>query len=316
MRVRTLTGIAALTAGVAAASHAAAQDGPPVPVALAWSAPLGCPSREQVLGEIEQAVGVAPAPKHVTAGVIVSQEGPSFVAVIELGDAATHLTRRVEAESCRAVADAIVLIVSLAVDPDAAPARIRPRADPSPPPRPPAGPRAEEPAPSWLLGGAFVVDASLLSTPTAGGELALGWSAPHMVAELAGVLLAPESVALPANPSQGARVWLAQVSARTCYEAVADRFTAGPCAGAAVAWLSAQGFGGAPDRPTDASAVLPVTAGGARATLRLGAGWAVRVTAEAVVPLERATVFVGGGGVVFRTPVASFRGALGAEVHF
>ena len=206
----------------------------------------------------------------------------------------------------------MALIVALAVDPDAAPPA--PEARPEPPRLARPGTRAQERP--WFAAAAILADVSLLSTPAAGAELAVGWGARHVDAEIDGAALAPEAVTLADNPTQGAHVSLVQVGARACYELDADRFAAGPCAGASVAWLVARGFGSPPDRPAEASAILPMSAWGARATMRFDPRWALRATAEAVVPLERASVVIAGGGAVARMPVASFRGALGAEMHF
>ena len=55
---------------------------------------------------------------------------------------------------------------------------------------------------------------------------------------------------------------------------------------------------------------------GGRAVFRLSARLVLRLVGEAIVPWERPTFVIGGGGQVFETSAASFRAAVGAEAHF
>jgi hypothetical protein len=308
-----------MLAGVAAPRLASASS-----VALDWVAPDGCPSSAEVSDAIDRSVRQSASAARVRARVVVTQEGGTFQASLDLGDPGSLQTRHIEADSCSALADAVALVVTLAADSDVAPsARETPRHD-VPPARPVSvreearrSPPATSPPPEWSATVSFVLDTATVPSKAGGLDFALGYRSSRASVEIDGVYLGPQSATLADRPSQGARIWLAGVGARACYAAMAGQVDLGPCAGAAVAWIVASGFGGPPDQPSDAIATMFVANLGARARLRVGQGLALRVTAEAVIPAQRPTFVIdGGGGDVFHVPAVSFRGSLGAEVRF
>jgi hypothetical protein len=306
-------------AGVATPRLAAASS-----VALDWVAPDGCPSSAAVSDAIDRSVRQNPSAARVRARVVVTQEGGTFQASLDLGDPGSLQTRHIEADSCSALADAVALVVTLAADSDVAPPPRETSRHDVPPARPVSvreEPRrtsaATAPPPDWSASASFVLDTAILPSVAAGGDIALGYGSSRASVEIDGAFLAPQSATLADRPSQGARMWLAGVGARACYAAIAGRVDLGPCAGAAVVWIVASGFGGPPDQPSDATATLFVANVGARARLRVAQRLALRLTAEAVIPAQRPTFVIdGGGGDVFHVPAVSFRGSLGAEVRF
>jgi hypothetical protein len=305
--------------GVAAPAEAAAS-----PVTLDWVAPDACPSGAAVSSAIDRSLGGGPAPAAVHARVVVSQEGGTFHAEIELGDPGHGNTRSIDAESCAALADAVALVVALAADSVAAPPpRETPRPDAASSSPPAASPAADShaltaPAPrdNWFAGASFLLDTAILPGTAAGANVALGYGPSRTTVEIDGAFLAPQDATLVDRPSQGARMWLAHAGARACYAAIAGQFELGPCAGAGVVWIVAHGFGGPPDQPSDATGTTAVGALGARAGLRAGRHLTLRLTADAVLPLSRPRFAIDGGGDVFRVPAASLRASLGAEVSF
>jgi hypothetical protein len=305
-------------AGVATPRSAAAS------VMLDWAAPDVCPSSAAVSDAIDRSVGESQSAARVHARVVVTQEGRAFQADIDLGDSGSGQTRHIEADSCSELADAVALVVALAADSDVpASPRETPRHD-APPERPaPAQdtrPRAlPAPGPSrddWSASASFALDTAILPTPAPGADIALGYGPSRATVEIDGTFLAPQSATLADRPSQGARMWLAQAGARACYAVVVAQVDVGPCAGGGVASIFANGFGGSPDLPKNAMAIISVGALGARARLLVGRRLVLRLTAEAVIPSSRPTFEIDGGGDVFHVPAASFRAALGAEVRF
>jgi hypothetical protein len=296
-------------AGVVAPGIAAASS-----VALDWVAPDACPSSAAVSDAIDRSVREGPSAARLRARVVVTREGEAFRADIDLADSGSRQTRRIEADSCRALADAVALVVTLAADSDAEPRIAQPppaREEPRTPP--PTAP----PPPDWSASASFVLDTAILPAAAAGGDIALGYGSSRASVEIDGAFLAPQSATLAGRPSQGARMWLAGAGARACYAAIAGQVDVAPCAGAAVAWIVASGFGGPPDQPSDATATLLVATLGARARLRVAQRLALRLTAEAVIPSQHPTFVIDdGGGDVFHVPAVSFRGSLGAEVRF
>jgi hypothetical protein len=307
-------------ASVAAPRFAAASS-----VALDWVAPDGCPSSAAVSDAIDRSVRESPSAVRVRARVVVTQEGGAFLANIDLGAPGSLQTRRLEADSCSALADAVVLVVTLAADSDVAPPALETPLHDPPPARPVSVREAPRRTPSataappayWAASASFALDTAILPSAAPGGDVALGYGWSRASVEIDGAFLAPQSATLPARSSQGARMWLAGAGARACYDAMAAQIDVGPCAGASVVWIVASGFGGPPDQPSDATATVLVATLGARARLRVAQRLALRLTAEAVIPSQHPTfVIEDGGGEVFHVPTVSFRGSLGAEVRF
>jgi hypothetical protein len=300
---RPLSVVSLVVAGVAVTRVADASS-----VTLEWSAPEACPSSAAVSTAIDRSLGTNRSTAPVHARVLVSQEASTFHAEIDLGGPGALETRRIDAESCGALADAVALVLALAADSDAAPPREAP-----PPPRLASASTLPQ---DWFVGASFLLDSAILPSPAAGGDLAIGYGPSRTAVEIDGAFLAPQSATLADRASQGARMWLAQAGARVCYAAIAAQVDVGPCAGGAVAWIVAHGFGGPPDRPSDATATLAVGTLGARARLRVAQRLVFRLAGEAVVPTSRPTFAIDGGGDVFHVPAASFRASLGAEVSF
>jgi hypothetical protein len=108
---------------------------------------------------------------------------------------------------------------------------------------------------------------------------------------------------------------MTSVGARACFAALRTRFVEGsPCAGANVDFIDASGFGAQANY--GANAQWTTVAGGALVRAPLGSRFALRLRAEAFVPLTRPTFVVEGQGDVHRPPTLGAAASFGAEVLF
>ncbi len=90
---------------------------PPPSASLRWSAPLGCPSVDELRQGIERRLGrsLDDADVQVDAQIVVQEGGYRLVLQSEAGDVVER--RTLDADDCGALTDATALIVALAVDP-------------------------------------------------------------------------------------------------------------------------------------------------------------------------------------------------------
>jgi hypothetical protein len=286
--------------------------------ALEWSAPSGCPSREQMEERIARLVGEGKRARETVRAraLVVSDAAGTLRADLELSTSGQPSTRHVEGDSCAAVSDAIVLIIAVAIDPEAlaAPA---PAHEPTPPPPAAEAPRSAAPVPErhpFFASASARFDVASLPAPAFGGELAVGFNPRHVDVEVGAALLASARATLDARPNEGADIRLIDLGARGCYEVLDASFDIGPCAGLHARWMSAHGFGS--DTPADATAVFGVATLGALAKARLSARLTLRLSTEAGLPLSRPSFLIDTAGTVYQAPKAALRIALGAALHF
>ncbi len=115
-----LFAVAAFAAVTAVSTLASARE-------LEYSAPASCPSRDAVKERLDR----DPGGRDVS--ISVQQDGATYRGVVALGEGAERLSRTVEARSCAAVLDALLLVA--AID------------QPPPPPAPPPAAPAVEASP-------------------------------------------------------------------------------------------------------------------------------------------------------------------------
>lgn len=122
------------------------------PLSLAWTAPAGCPSREDVLTEARRLLGGSiESDTAIAAHADIALAAPSDYRLriaIDLGPG--ERAREVHAPTCAELGDAAALLLALAIDPAAvagAPAGSSLHADTAAPPPPPAP--APLPVPSF-----------------------------------------------------------------------------------------------------------------------------------------------------------------------
>ncbi|MEZ4447775.1 MAG: hypothetical protein R3B72_52345, partial [Polyangiaceae bacterium] len=126
------------------------------PIILSWEAPADCPSQGEVRQRIDERLGGSPSEgRHLRASALVTHvdDGPYRV-LLRTDLDGIEGERRLEADSCGALADAAALVIALTFDPEAVAAASEraeplptPGPEPSPAPLPTPGP---EPSPAPL----------------------------------------------------------------------------------------------------------------------------------------------------------------------
>jgi hypothetical protein len=305
-------------------------------VSLTWTAPAGCPTQAEVLEQIRNVVGSpvnARDPVEARA-VLVPGERETWKGTLELSVGGQTSTRQVEGETCRAVADAVVVMVALAANPDAL------RAPPAEPPAPPPAPAPLSAAPAVppsatpparespvsrstpagrrpiALGASFLVAAGSLPGIAPGAEATLGWNPSRFGLEANGAFLATQRALLATRP-EGATFWLAHLGARACYEVVRGALDVAPCGGGGAEWTFAQGTGATV--PANATGRAAMVSLGGRALAHLTAHIVLRVAVEAALPLARPRFVihgVDGDETVYQASAIQGRATAGAEIYF
>jgi hypothetical protein len=295
---------ASFTAGRAGAESSAS------PVTLDWDAPPSCPTQAEMLARIARIVGGKTSSTPVRARVVVTSDAEGVRAALELSGAGEGTTRSLADATCPALADAIALIIALAVSPEAPPvAAPLVRASSPPPLATPSSPSV-----AFRLGASALLDALTFPAPAAGGELSAALHVSRAFVEVDGALLAAQRISLSASPNEGATFTVIHAGLRGGYLVVVRPFELAPVAGAGVDWILARGFGS--QVPADATASVAVLSLGLRATIPLSHALAARVGFEGVAPLSRPTFVIDERGTVYTTPSAFLRASAGIEVHF
>jgi hypothetical protein len=340
-RIKAKLGLA-LIGGLAAASPGRARaDGEGV--ALAWSAPPGCPDAETVRKRIESLVGPGVS---IDARAVVTQGEAGFSVSLEVRTAGTTGVRALTAPTCDDAAESVAAVVALAATstsiaapppPLTAPPPLAatppPPATPplAPPPPPPASPRPESGTPSvrvhLRIAAEAAVDLGTLPQPAPGGDLRAEIEVGRVAAGLSASLWLHRDGSLPNSTTEGAHFALQTYDAFGCYALVrAGSFELSPCVVVEVAWMTAQGFGAASNpastgqfTPGTATAVWPSIGAGVRGRWALGRFFALTLGIQGVVPTIpqqfRITGTSPSGSVFSIAPVAG-RAEIGPEVRF
>ena len=314
----TALGAVALLASTVFSISATSQQPSPEPFVLFWNAPAPCPSAEQMTASIRELIGTQAhsGPPITTRAEAYRGEDGAWHVQIETQTPEARGERKVDGGSCKVVSDAAVLIIAMAVDPDAvaahlgatalAPSSSAPVVATSPPPpaassspspaasvRPPVPvlrePVPSEPKQSWLRGGSVsggaVLDFGTLPEPAPGWELALGLRSRAYRVELS----VRDFRAIRHHYEQPARaggefdLWAAGVAG--CREWTQLRFSYAGCVGVEAGVLSARGFG--VSEPSKASPPWIAASASALGNVRLWQGFFVRAQLGLLVPFTR-----------------------------
>ena len=300
------------------------------PVTLTWDAPAGCPTAEEVLGDVDRTLaqpGAPPTPVMATVQVSAEPDG-TWQASLSLDVRGARTERRFRAESCGAIAAATAVILAIAVeDASEAPPTTASLASASESPRattPPSTPGAS--TSHFFVAANGVVDWDTMPTPPAlGYEAAVGrsWSLDRWrLRWIGGADLYP-SHAPPTAPYIGTvngAFWLVGVSGRGCVGVALSRLEIGPCLGAELAVMHASNGG-------DADPAAPNLARQTHYWLSLLGSIAVSWNAspsmdvvlrgDFVVPTQRDVFGIENNVLAdYRVPTWAFRGALGIEARF
>jgi hypothetical protein len=134
---------------------------------IEYRAPAGCPSHEEVTRRLD-----ASSPEGRPARIEVRRVGAGFAGEVVLGDGTTRVLRTVDARTCIAVVEALVLVIALDRDPAAPepasseaadPAEARADLEPAPAAAPVAAPSvAQRDAPARATPSAEVASSSFV----------------------------------------------------------------------------------------------------------------------------------------------------------
>jgi hypothetical protein len=314
-------------------------------VAIEWIAPDSdrCPDAAYVEAKTARLLdgATADAPRLRARAVVLRDESGPWRVDLSTESAAGTGRRLVTAETCRAAADAIALILALAVDAearatdagaDSTPAVTVPPAPPAPAattaPAPVASPSHETPVPTpdlppskvFSAGVYALADLGTLPRLDSGAGIRLGATprfAPTVRLELGASLWAPQAVS-QASPSLGSRFDLRSFDVGACWVPSFGRWELGSCADGELGWITASGSSSGTGVGRSSDAVWPILRGRITGTYRLGAQWAIRGDVGLGVSLDRPEFRwqgVGAGGVQSPAVVAA-RAAVGLEVRF
>jgi hypothetical protein len=243
-----------------------------------------------------------------------------WVAELETSSSAGGGTKRLEGESCDAIALASSVVIALSLDPEASLDDSEPPPAPPPKPKPKRAPPRRKPpeVPRQTFGyvyGSGGVLFRLLDQPSVFTHAAAGIRHWRLSLELGGTLYQSRDVTLPERQKTGAVLRLVSGELLGCFALVPHRFAVVElCPGAELEFMSARSFGvSAPDR---GSVLIGAGLGLARARLRPTSWLSATFEAGASArPFHPKFVLLGVGDV-FEIPVVSSFVRTGLAVEF
>lgn len=288
---------------------------------LAWNAPAGCPSGDDVKSATLKSVDRGRMLSGtLRADASVEQLAPESWRVrlkTQRGENAGE--REIEGPTCAGVADATAVILALALVP---PTTLEEPAPP-PPPRPtepdrPSPKPAERESHRVAAGIAVVGNAGGLPKFGVGGELSLAWTPWRFRFEAEGRLLGGQHEDASGS-TVGARFSRKELGGRGCFAVLrGSSFDVAPCLGMTAVFMSADGDSDPSLRVTGVSQSKVWAAfDGAVFGRYLLTNWlALRARFEVDVPLYNPSFEVKDQGKVFEPPTIGAAGTFGAEVLF
>jgi hypothetical protein len=324
--------IAWLALLLAASGRAAAQTSVPADprpsgepsLEVVWNGPEDCARGDAVRLKVLRLLGrsqreLTPLRVSVT---VHHDKGARWVAELETSSSAGGGTKRLEGESCDAIALASSVVIALSLDPEAsldtdseppAPPPAKPKPTPAAPLRakPPESPRETF---GYVYGSGGVLF-RLLKQPSVFTHAALGIRHWRLSVEVGGSLYQQRSVALRDRPKTGAELKLVSGELLGCFALVPHRFaTLEVCPGAELEFVSARAFG--VSDPDYGSVVLGAGLGLGRARLRPTSWLSATFEAGAAARPFHPKFVLQGVGDVFEIPVVSSFVRTGLAVEF
>jgi hypothetical protein len=324
-RVASLLLLLAAARPVWAQSESEAAAPPAAPLEVEWQGPEDCARGPAVQAKVLRLLGsqrAQGAPIRVQVSV-QHEKGARFVAELTTSGGAGGGSKRLEGESCDAIALASAVVIALSIDPNASldaeappeepkPApKPKPKRTPPPPPRPTGPPRETK---GYLYGSVGVLF-QLLSQPAAFTAAGVGVRHRRLSLELGGAVYQARDVRRDDRPKLGAELSLASAELLGCYAVLP--FTLGAvelCPGARLEYLTATAFGAS--NPDKARVLLGSGLGVLRG--RLGPTSWLSATLDAGVavrPFHPTFVLVGVGDV-YEIPVFSSYLRTGLALEF
>jgi hypothetical protein len=335
MSARHVLGATAVLAVVSVAMNARAQ----APLTLDWQAPDGCPTGPSVTRAVEKLI-TEPPPRVLEASATITKQGERWAAEIRT----SRGERRLDGESCRAVAEAVAMVLALAIDPNASPNAAAFAAfdepdspapapeSPAPAPRAPA-PRAPAPASTTssrpsdrptspteasrerdddalgVLAALFAVgELGMLPQPTLGAALGVGVGAGAWSAEVGPMFLIPRPGSLENDTSRGGEIGYMGGYAAGCLAPFRSR-RFDVCGAFEFGRIAGTGFGVTDPLPGEALWLAPALFGAMR--VPVAGSFRGEGRLGLVAPLHRPTFELDDLGDVHRPALLSVRGELG-----
>lgn len=320
-------GLAKSSAARAQAPESPAAPQPAGGLDITWQGPDDCDRGDALRAKVARLLSGSQrsASEHIKVTVTVRHDkGARYVAELETTSAGGRGTKRLEGESCEAVALASAVVIALSIDPNASldapePSAEEPKPAPKPRPAPKAPPPKPRPAPPRVtypyLHGSVGVLFGLLDAPSVFTNAGVGGRHRRFSLELGGAVYQPREVLRGERGAIGAELRLATGELLGCYAVVPLRIGAlDLCPGFRVEYLSARAFG--VSDPSEGSVLLAsglgVVRGRLRATSWLSATLDVGLAAR---PFHPSFVLVG-VGKVFEIPIFSPFARTGLVLEF
>jgi hypothetical protein len=316
----------AVAAGAQSSKSQAGSGHAQAPLVLIWHGPADCERGDAVRAKVLRLLGSRQAAlSAVKVTVTVARETPSrYVAQLETVTAQGGGSKRLEGESCDAIALASSVVIALSIDPNASltaeePVPNEPEPQPEsrpPPPRPRPRPRPREARETKpYLHGSIGVLFGLLDDPSAFTGAGIGVRHRRLSLELGGALYQPRDVTRTDRPKVGAELRLFSGELLGCYALVPFGLGAlEACPGLRVESLSARSFGvSSPDKgQVLLLAALAVLRGRLHPTSWLSATLDAGLAARPFHP----TFVLLGVGDVYEIPVVSPFARTGLALQF
>lgn len=290
------------------------------PLELAWDAPSGCPTQEDVLAEVLRLVGSAEVRRSVQAEAQVERRGERWVVTLRTRQGGGAGERSLEGHTCEAVASASALVLALTLQTDAPepppPATVAP--PPANPPRAPApaiAPRRTKPAVALRAAGGLALGIVPGAGGCATGAVGLRYGRAEVSANF--VYVSETSQTVSSRPNAGGRFSLLGTSVLACVAPVAGSdygLEVWGCAGAGGEWMLARAFGVTTSNDTVYGWFAPVVA--ARVAYAPVRKFAMFVESTFSFPLVKPRFTVEGLEPVYRVPPVGLRLLLGVELRY
>lgn len=299
---------------------------------LEWEAPRdgtgagACPDEPTVRREIaRRAEGVAPLaePRFRAHASITRLADTTFRVELTTRVGSDVGTRTLAAPTCRALADATVVVLAMLLAPSPTTASAPPPLAPPPPVTKPTPavtpPEADGPVPPARASilAAAVGDLGSLPGAAVGAHLGVAWR-PHALLLEVGASYFPSASGFVGTSTAGGRMTLFTFELRACrpFELAAPgSITLAPCVSAEAGRLAGEGVGIV--NRTTGEAFWVAVAPGAVASLPFARErLALRIGADAWLPLNRPTFVLGGVGNVHQPSPVAGRATVGIELRF
>ncbi|HXU60888.1 MAG TPA: hypothetical protein VN962_04260 [Polyangia bacterium] len=291
------------------------------PLALTWEAPPGCPTVDEVAGEVERTLAKSgtPAAPFTAAAYVVGGPGQTWEGRLVLNLHGAETERRFAAESCEALASAAALIIAVALD-EASDQPLSPVVDVETPAR--VRPATAAPA-AYSLGANAIVDFKTLPTPPGAGLEAvirgramIGPIRPGWMAGVTVLRNLQPAVNNLLGPVAG-DFWLFSLSGRGCLGVAVARLEIAPCVGAELDAMHATNSGWAEVSAQTETHYLFSLLGSLALSYEATPSLELMVRADAVLPTSRPTFSLYNNVLpAYVVPGPAFRGALGAAWRF